>query len=116
MDSGVIGVNLSDKLPQGVRQMALMLQKAVERGFIDPFQRKITAQDGSLKNDGSAAFTMEQLLRMDWLCDNIIGTIPKFDEILPVSQAMVRELGIYRDEIPTEKKENKPREDFDHLR
>ena len=116
MDSGVIGVNLSDKLPQGVRQMALMLQKSVERGFIDPFQRKITAQDGSLKNDGSAAFTMEQLLRMDWLCDNIIGTIPKFDEILPVSQAMVRELGIYRDEIPTEKKENKPREDFDHLR
>jgi len=116
MDSGVIGVNLSDKLPQGVRQMALILEKALEMGAIDPFRRKITAQDGTLKNDGSAAFTPEQLLRMDWLCDNIIGTIPRFDEILPVSQTMVRELGIYRDEIPIEKKENKPREDFDHLR
>ena len=116
MDSGVIGVNLSDKLPQGVRQMALILQKAIEMGFIDPFRRRITAQDGTVKNDGTAAFTPEQLLRMDWLCDNIIGEIPKFDEILPISQAMVRELGIYRDEITTEKKESKPREDFDHLR
>ena len=116
MDSGVIGVNLSDKLPQGVRQMALILEKALEMGAIDPFRRKITAQDGTLKNDGSAAYTPEQLLRMDWLCDNIIGAIPSFDEILPLSQPMVRELGIYRDEIPTEKKENKPREDFDHLR
>ena len=116
MDSGVIGVNLSEQLPQGVRQMALMLQKAVEMGFIDPFRRKIVAQDGTVKNDGSTTFTPEQLLRMDWLCDNIVGTIPKFDEILPVSRNMVRELGIYRDEIPTEKKENQPREDFDHLR
>ena len=40
---------------------------------------------------------------MDWLCSNVEGSIPGFDEILPVSRGMVRELGVYRDEIPAEK-------------
>jgi hypothetical protein len=39
---------------------------------------------------------------MDWLCENVQGSIPEFHEILPISQAMVRELGIYRDQIPPE--------------
>ena len=52
---------------------------------------------------------------MNWLANNIIGEIPTFDQILPVSQAMVRELGIYRDKIAAEK-EVAVREDFDRVR
>ena len=102
LDSGVIAINLSEKLPQGVRQMANLLYEAVKRGYIDPFGRKITAQDGSVKNDGSTSFTTEQILRMDWLCDNVIGSIPGFEEILPSSRKMVQELGIYRDKLTAE--------------
>ena len=115
MDSGVIGVNLSDKLPEGVRQMALLLEKGLRDGTLDPFRRKIIAQDGTVKNDGTQAFTPGQLLKMDWLCSNVVGSIPPFEEILPVSQNMVRELGLYRDAIPAEK-EAKANEDLDHLR
>ena len=115
MDSGVIDVNLSEKLPEGVRQMAKLLKKGLADGTIDPFLRKIVAQDGTVKNDGTHRYTPGELLHMDWLCDNIIGTIPPFEDILPISERMVRELGIYRDKIPAEK-ESKPREDFDHLR
>ena len=105
LDSGVIGLNLSDKLPQGVRQMANLLTVAIKHGYIDPFERVITAQDGTVKNDGSAGFTSEQILRMDWLCDNIDGTIPPFEEVLPFAQPMLRELGVYKDTIPPEKEE-----------
>jgi hypothetical protein len=115
MDSGVIGVQLSDKLPEGVRQMALLLKKSLREGTLDPFQRKIIAQDGSVKNDGTRRLSPEELLRMDWLCENIVGKIPPFEDILPISQNMVRELGLYRDTIPTEK-ESRRHEDFDHLR
>ena len=52
---------------------------------------------------------------MDWLCENIVGEIPTFDQILPMSRTMVRELGIYRDSIPAAK-EVPEREAFDHLR
>ena len=52
---------------------------------------------------------------MDWLCDNVVGSIPTFNQILPMSQAMVRELGIYRDSIIVQK-EGAAREDFSYLR
>ena len=97
LDSGVIDLKLSDKLPQGVRQMAKLLYEAVKQGNIDPFGRKITAQDGTVKNDGTESFTSEQILRMDWLCDNVIGYIPTIEEIRLESRKIVQELGIYRD-------------------
>jgi hypothetical protein len=103
MDSGVIDVTLSKHLPEGLRQLAWILRKGLQSGTIDPFKRLIVSQDGTIINDGSRSLTPEELLHMDWLCNNISGSIPSFDQILPYSQAMVRELGIYRDEIPMEK-------------
>ncbi len=115
MDSGIIDLDLSRKLPAGVRQMAKILCHNMISGSLDPFHRRIVAQDGSVKNDGSDTFTPEQLIRMDWLCENVIGSIPPFEDILPRSQALVRELGIYRDKLPQEK-EAKKRENFDRIR
>ena len=103
MDSGVIGLELSSRLPEGVRTLAHILEKGIVSRTLDPFARKIVAQDGTVKNDGTATFTPDELLHMDWLCDNVLGSIPSFDEILPMSQPLVRELGIYRDSIPAVK-------------
>ncbi len=115
MDSGIIGMNLPDKLPEGVRSLAKLLQKGIEDGVIDPFLRRIVAQDGTVKNDGSHRFTPEQLLHMDWLCENIIGELPSYEDILPVSRRMVEELGIYTNKLPAEK-EGVSREDFSSVR
>ena len=52
---------------------------------------------------------------MDWLCENVCGSIPSFDEVLPISRNMVRELGVYREEIPAQKEANAV-ENFVHLR
>ena len=103
MDSGVIDVKLSDRLPDGVRCMADILRDGLRRGIIDPFARPITAQDGTVKNDGGRTFTPDELLHMDWLCSNVEGVIPSFDEIEPFAQPIVRELGIYRDKLPAQK-------------
>ncbi len=100
MDSGAIGINFSEKLPAGVRSLGNLLQKTMCEGTLDPFMRRIVAQDGTVKNDGTRQFSANDLLRMDWLCENVIGEIPAFDQILPISQPTVRELGIYRDQIP----------------
>ncbi|MDD5863716.1 MAG: BMP family ABC transporter substrate-binding protein [Firmicutes bacterium] len=97
MDSGVIGIRLSEKLPEGLRQLAKILERGLKDGTLDPFRRRITAQDGTIKSDSTHWFSPEELLHMDWLCDNIVGSIPDDSQILPVSQNMVRELGIYRD-------------------
>ncbi len=103
MDSGVIDVKLSNKLPKGLLTLANLLARELREGSLDPFFRKIVAQDGSVKNDGSRQLTPKEVLHMDWLCENVTGEIPEFDQIIPMSQAMVRELGIYRDRLTPEK-------------
>ena len=115
IDSGVIDIELSDKLPAGLRTLAQLLRQNIIDGTLDPFARKIIAQDGTVKNDGSRTLDPKERLHMDWLCENILGKIPTFDQILPMSRTMVRELGIYRDSIPADK-EVPEREAFDHLR
>ena len=40
---------------------------------------------------------------MDWLCENVEGIIPSFDQVQPMSQALVRELGLHKEDIPPEK-------------
>ena len=102
LSSGVIDVKLADDLPEGVKALALYLRDGVKNGTIDPFRRKVVAQDGSIKNDGTQTFNAEDLLRMDWLCDNVHGSIPGYDALLPISKPTVRLLGIYRDTIPAE--------------
>lgn len=103
MDSGVIDVTLSEKLPDSMKALAQTLRRGLQDKTIDPFRRRIVAQDGTVKNPGDYTFTPEELLHMDWLCANVDGTIPEYDQVLPFSQAMVRELGVHRDRIPLEK-------------
>ena len=107
MDSGVIDVELADHLPEALRSLANILRKGLQNRTIDPFFRRIVAQDGTVKNDGSRTLHPDELLHMDWLCENVEGAIPQFDEILPFAQPVVRELGVYRDQIPAEKEEDR---------
>ena len=100
MDSGVIDIKLSDMLPTGARALAEILRDGLKSGQLDPFCRYIKDQRGNVRNNGKQGFSPDELLYMDWLCDNVIGSIPEFDEVEPYAQPMLRELGIHRDRIP----------------
>ena len=102
LSSGVIDVKLAEDLPEGVKALAKFLQEGLRSGTIDPFKRKLVAQDGRVINSGNRTLTIEEILHMDWLCSNINGTIPQFDELLPFAKPTVRLLGIYQDQIPVE--------------
>lgn len=105
MKSGVIDVQLSDTLPDGVRSLAEILKQGIIDGTIEPFYTRIVDQQGQVKNDSSRPLTPEEIMTMDWLCDNVDGSIPSFDQLIPKARDTVRLLGIYRDSIPPEKEE-----------
>ena len=94
MSSGVVDVALAKELPEGIRVMANLLKDGIVKGTLDPFKRKILDQQGNVRNDGTKAFTPTELMHMDWLCENVVGRFPKYDEILPVSRPMVDLLGL----------------------
>ena len=93
-------MELSKSLPAGVLSLAKILRQGLRDGTIDPFRSRIVTQDGRVINEGSRTLSADEILHMDWLCDNVVGSIPSYDEILPISQPTVRMLGIHRDQIP----------------
>ena len=103
MDSGVVDVLLGDNLPPGVRRLAEILRQGLIDGRLDPFAGLIRAQDGRIINDGQRTLSPDEILHMDWLCDNVEGEIPGFDQLLDMARNMVRLQGVYRESIPAEK-------------
>lgn len=103
MDSGVTDVQLSETLPDGVHTLAEILKSGIMKGSISPFNTRIFDQNGVLRGDGVNDINAEEIMKMDWLCDNVDGHIPSFDELLPQSQGLVRLLGTYRSEILPQK-------------
>ena len=106
LSTGVVDVDVPEALPAGMKQLAGILKGGIIGGYIDPFLCSITAQDGTAVSEGSRLFTPEEIMGMDWLCDNVEGSIPDFDSLLPQSRDLVRLLGIYRETIPPKTEEN----------
>lgn len=101
--SGVVGLQWTDKLPEGTKTLASLLKEDFKLGTLDPFRRKIVSQDAVIRNDGTKVFTAEEILHMDWLCDNIFGSIPTYGELNEKGKSIARLQGIYRDSIPPQK-------------
>ena len=100
LSSGVINLAIDEDVPAGVKMLAGILQKGIASETIDPFLCPIKDQQGRVISDGKRPIPPEELMRVDWLCDNIEGSIPAFDELMPRSQNLVRLLGIHRENIP----------------
>ncbi len=94
MRSNVIDVTLSPELPEGLRVLADTLKANICSGALEPFKRRIVDQQGRVRNDGSANLSPLELIKMDWLCENVTGRFPKYGEIISVSRPMVDLLGI----------------------
>lgn len=102
MSSGVIDVMLDDCLPEGVRLLAQVLRRELQSGQLSPFDRSFSTQDGRRINPDGGKLSIDEILHMDYLCSSVSGSIPAYDEILPMAKNMVRLQGIYRDKLPPE--------------
>ena len=105
LDSGVVDIKCSDGIPVSMAELVDILKRGVSSGALSPFRRRITAKDGSVINDGERWMSPEEILKIDWLEESVDGSIPSFDELLPIAKPIVRLLGIYRDKIPPDKDE-----------
>ena len=107
ISTGVVDVDIPETLPDGMKQLARILKNGILTENVDPFLCPITAQDGTVISEGERLFAPDELMRMDWLCENVDGIIPDFDSLLPQSRELVRLLGIHRETIPPKTEEAK---------
>ena len=94
--SGVLDIRLSDTLPEGMRRLGAILKNGICSGAIAPFRAEIRDQEHQLRNDGTRDFTPEEIISMNWFCDNVDGDLPSFGGLLPEYTDTTRVLGLYR--------------------
>ena len=106
MNSGVMNVRLAKDLPVGITQLAAILKDGLKANTLNPFHTVIRDQQGVVRNDGEQLFSAEEIMRMNWLCDNVEGALPDFDQLLPMSRDTTALLAIPRDEPARDNAEN----------
>ena len=107
MDSGVIDVKLGDSLPDGVVSLGKLLRNGIIDGSVHPFRTRILDQSGKLRGDGREALRPEDVMNMDWLCENVEGSFPSYQALRPAARDIVRLLGVHREELAPEKETEK---------
>lgn len=100
INSEVIDVAITAEVPEGLRYLAELLRGGLRQGKLDPFLRPIRDQASNLRSDGLTGFTPDELIHMDWLCENVVGHIPTIDEVIPASRATVQLLGVFQEDVP----------------
>lgn len=95
MSAGVVELLLSNNLPVGIKKLADILRDSICHGLCHPFSEPLIAQDGSLVHcDEGSVLSLEQIINMDWLADNIVGAIPEYNELSDEGKATVDMVGI----------------------
>jgi len=102
MAAGVVSMELSDEVPQSVRKMARNLRDAICAGVINPFRGPIYRQDGSMVCDENSSLSVEQIINMDFLVENIDGRIPAYDELNDTGKATVDFMGVRQSKQPAD--------------
>ena len=98
MDSGVIDVQLSEQLPPGTAQLGRILKQGLSSGETDPFAAVLRDQRGNVRAPKGECFEPEELMRMDWLLENVDGRIPAVSELMSVSRETARLLTLHPEE------------------
>ena len=94
MSSGMIDVICSKKLPAGTLRLIELLKRDICSGSFNPFAGTIYSQDGLVHDVMPEGITSEEIITMDWLNDNIVGTIPAMDDLVEEAKPIVQVQGV----------------------
>lgn len=93
MSAGVVELICSNKLPEGVQKLAELLKDSICSGLCRPFCGPFRAQNGDVIDKDRQGLNFEQIITMDWLAENIEGSIPTYEELNDDGRATVESAG-----------------------
>ncbi len=93
MSAGVVEFICSKNLPESVRKLTELIKENVCKNGYNPFQGPIYTQEHAVIDENSRGLSFEQVITMDWLNENIVGTIPVFEQLSKEAKETVESAG-----------------------
>ena len=98
MSTDAIDLLCSKRIPPRVRRLVDLLHERIRAGAFLPFVGPIVDQSGVTRVEQDVVLTPEEIIRMDYLAENVIGRIPRIDELSDIAKALVSIQGVRNDE------------------
>ena len=68
---------LNPAVPKAVADLVAEREKAIAAGTLHPFAGPVRSQDGEVRVPAGQTMSDEELLRMDWYVEGVLGKLPK---------------------------------------
>ena len=94
MISGVVDIEVTDAVPAGTRRLIDILRSDIIGGSLSPFDGDLRSQSGPVRTAADGPPGSMDIIRMDWLNENIIGELPAVGDLNDAAQEAVSISGV----------------------
>ncbi len=81
LSSGVMDVHVADVVPARQRSLVEIFKQSMLSGHTHPFADELVSQAGLVQPRGSQRLSSDEIARMSWLNQNIVGRLPEEREL-----------------------------------
>ena len=94
MSTDAIDILCTRRMPAHVKRLVDILHDHIRSGEFMPISGPLFDQTGTLRVAQDMVLDPQDIIRLDYLADNVIGRIPKVDELSDVAQRLVNLQGL----------------------
>lgn len=94
LSAGVVDLITSNRLPEGTTRLVEIIKDLILKNELSPFEGILKANDGTVKNDKDTTMSPEDIMKMNWLVDNIVGEIPELHDLKEEAKSIVELKGV----------------------
>lgn len=94
MSAGVVDIDYAASLPKSTRRLADVLKDSMIHEVCVPFRTPIYSQSGEQIGLEQGALCQEQIACMDYLVENVKGSIPQYTQLNSLAKATVDAAGV----------------------
>ena len=98
--SHILDVAFSARFDPYAARIIHHFRQELKEGSFTPFEGEIRDQAGNLRCEADRRLTPAEILCMDYLVDNVIGSFPKESELIESARPLVRLQGIHGELMP----------------
>jgi len=95
LGSNILDVAFSSRFDPYAARTVHHFREQIREGSFSPFEGELRDQEGVLRCDADRRLTPAEILCMDYLADNIVGTLPATEELIESARPLVRLQGIH---------------------
>ena len=95
----MIDIIYSKAIPPRTKQLTELVKQQIVSGNFQIFSGELKDQGGNLKCRDGEELSPGDIVRMDWLADNVEGSIPEADTLTEEAAAMAEIQGIHTGKV-----------------